>query len=77
VAVNRVKGDAPLGLAKISWAETRATLFDWRLYLHYLIFLCVSPPFSSFSLFTPTLVSGLGFKDLAAQLFTVPPFATA
>lgn len=29
------------------------------------------------SLFAPTLVSGLGYEDLQAQLFTVPPYAVA
>jgi hypothetical protein len=77
MAVNRLRGDSPLGLVKISWKETRHALLDWRLYLHYLAFLCISSPFSGFSLFTPTLVSGLGFKNLAAQLFTVPPFGIA
>jgi len=77
LAVRRVQHDSPHGLEKISWTETRATLFDWRLYVHYTVFLCVSAPFSSFSLFTPTLVSGLGYTGLAAQLFTVPPFAAA
>lgn len=29
------------------------------------------------SLFAPTIVAGLGYKDLQAQLFTVPPYAVA
>jgi hypothetical protein len=28
-------------------------------------------------LFAPTIVAGLGYKDLKAQLFTVPPYAVA
>lgn len=32
---------------------------------------------SSLSLFTPVIVAGLGYKDLKAQLFTVPPYAIA
>ncbi|KAI0314570.1 MFS general substrate transporter [Amylostereum chailletii] len=61
LAVQRLKTDSPKGLARISHAETIATLLDWRL----------------FSLFTPTIVSELGFTNLSAQLFTVPPFAAA
>ena len=34
-------------------------------------------PFSSLSFFAPTIVQGLGFAGLAAQLFTVPPYAIA
>lgn len=36
-----------------------------------------SPPFSSLSLFTPTITAGLGFENLEAQLMTVPPYAAA
>ncbi|KAF5344590.1 hypothetical protein D9758_013907 [Tetrapyrgos nigripes] len=77
LAVERIKGVASLGHAKITWQEAKETLMDWRLYLHYLVYICVSVPFSSISLFTPTIVSGLGYEGLSAQLFTVPPYAVA
>lgn len=32
---------------------------------------------SSISLFAPTIVAGLGYENLEAQLFTVPPYAVA
>ncbi|KAF2188159.1 MFS transporter [Zopfia rhizophila CBS 207.26] len=63
--------------AGITWESAKETLTEWRLYAHYLMFFCVSPPFSSLSLFSPTITAGLGFKDLDAQLFTVPPYAAA
>ncbi|RYP15292.1 hypothetical protein DL765_005816 [Monosporascus sp. GIB2] len=63
--------------ASLTWAETKATLTDWRLYGHYAIYFAVSLPFSSLSLFTPSIVSGLGYFDLQAQLMTVPPWAVA
>lgn len=34
-------------------------------------------PFSSLSLFTPTITAGLGYENLQAQLMTVPPYAVA
>ncbi|KAB5522050.1 major facilitator superfamily domain-containing protein [Coniochaeta sp. 2T2.1] len=61
----------------MSWEDARATLVDWRLYGHYLVYFGVSVPFSSLSLFTPAIVSGLGYFDLKAQLMTVPPYAVA
>ncbi|TCD67721.1 hypothetical protein EIP91_012019 [Steccherinum ochraceum] len=73
LACQRIKGVASLGHAKITWADTKATLVDWRLYLHYTAFIAISVPFSSISLFSPTIVSGLGYTGLQAQLFTVPP----
>jgi hypothetical protein len=32
---------------------------------------------ASLSLFSPVIVAGLGYEDLHAQLFTVPPYAVA
>lgn len=77
LATGRIKGIASLGHATITWEEAKATLVDWRLYLHYLVYISISVPFSSISLFSPTIVSGLGYEGLDAQLFTVPPYAIA
>ncbi|PSR97095.1 hypothetical protein PHLCEN_2v4376 [Hermanssonia centrifuga] len=77
LAVERIRGVASLGHAKITWKEARETLTDWRLYLHYLIFMSIDVPFASISLFAPTIISGLGYEGLNAQLFTVPPYAIA
>ncbi|KAJ7590232.1 MFS general substrate transporter [Mycena floridula] len=77
LATERIKGVASLGHAKVTWKEAKETLVDWRLYLHYFVYICVSVPFSSISLFTPTIVSGLGYTGLDAQLFSVPPYAVA
>ena len=58
----------------MTWADAKATLTDWRLYGHYAIYFAISIPFASMSLFTPSITSGLGYKDLDAQLMTVPPW---
>ncbi|KAG8630689.1 hypothetical protein KVT40_002308 [Elsinoe batatas] len=61
----------------LTWAEAKATLTDWRLYGHYVIYFAKAVPFSSLSLFTPTITAGLGYSDLQGQLMTVPPYAVA
>lgn len=61
----------------LGWAEAKATLTDWRLYAHFAIYFGISAPFSSLSLFAPTIVAGLGYASLRAQLMTVPPYAVA
>jgi sugar phosphate permease len=61
----------------MTWHDAQNTLVDWRLYGHYLIYWGVSVPFSSLSLFTPSITAGLGYVDLQAQLMTVPPYAAA
>ena len=77
LAIERIKGVASLGHEKTTWKDARDTLLDWRLYLHHLIWIAYSVGFSSISLFAPTIVQGLGFEGLRAQLFTVPPYAIA
>jgi MFS family permease len=72
----RVEG-SKRGHRSMTWADAKATLVDWRLYGHYVIYFGVSVPFSSLSLFTPSITAGLGYVDLQAQLMTVPPYAVA
>ncbi|KAG4029146.1 hypothetical protein MFRU_017g00820 [Monilinia fructicola] len=61
----------------LTWQEAKEMLSTWRLYAHYAIYFGISTPFSSLSLFTPSITAGLGYKDLEAQLMTVPPYAVA
>ncbi|KAI0769698.1 MFS general substrate transporter [Trametes elegans] len=75
LATGRIRGVASLGHAALTWADARATLADGRLYAHYALATAFSVGFASLSQFTPTIVQGLGYAGLAAQLFTVPPYA--
>ncbi|KAK0625374.1 major facilitator superfamily domain-containing protein [Bombardia bombarda] len=78
VAVQRLAVEGSKGHdGGMSWADVRDTLTDWRLYGHYLVYFGISTPFSSLSLFTPSITAGLGYADLRAQLMTVPPYAVA
>ncbi|KAI8628087.1 MFS general substrate transporter [Xylariaceae sp. FL1651] len=78
LATQRLVVEGSKGSAtSLTWEDTKTTLMDWRLYGHYAIYFAVSLPFSSLSLFTPSIVAGLGYKDLQAQLLTVPPWAIA
>ncbi|KAH7396070.1 MFS transporter [Cadophora sp. MPI-SDFR-AT-0126] len=65
------------GTKNMTWADAKATLTDWRLYAHYIIYFCKAVPFSSLSLFTPSITSGLGYTSVQAQLMSVPPYAAA
>lgn len=55
----------------------RAALNDWKIMVHMLITFGIYSPLYSFSLFLPTIIKGLGYKDSTAQLMTVPPYAVA
>ncbi|KFY81181.1 hypothetical protein V499_00007 [Pseudogymnoascus sp. VKM F-103] len=78
LAVERMQFNGSHGKsASMTWKEAKETLLDARLYAHYIIYFTKSCPFSSLSLFTPSIVSGLGFNSYKAQLMTVPPYAAA
>jgi len=55
----------------------RAALNDWKIWVHMLITFGVYSPLYSFSLFLPTIIKGLRYKDSTAQLMTVPPYVVA
>lgn len=61
----------------LTWADAKGVLMDWRLYVHYAVYFSISTPFSSLSLFTPSITAGLGYEGLKAQLMTVPPYVAA
>ncbi|KUI55838.1 hypothetical protein VP1G_03218 [Cytospora mali] len=78
LALRRLHIEGSKGLHKSNWwQDTKATLVDWRLWGHYAVYFGISTPFSSLSLFTPSITAGLGYEDLQAQLMTVPPYAVA
>ncbi|KAF4628292.1 hypothetical protein G7Y89_g9859 [Cudoniella acicularis] len=78
LAIGRLEFEASHGDDEsLTWAQAKETLTDWRLYVHYAIYFGISTPFSSLSLFTPSITAGLGYENLQAQLMTVPPYAVA
>ncbi|OGM39352.1 MFS transporter [Aspergillus bombycis] len=78
LAMQRLQNEGSKGAAHaMAWADAKEVLTDWRLYAHYVIYFGISTPFSSLSLFTPAITSGLGYTSLRAQLMTVPPWAVA
>ncbi|KAL7919628.1 major facilitator superfamily domain-containing protein [Trichoderma austrokoningii] len=54
--------------------EMLATCFSPRMLTHYLIYLINTIPLASFTFYTSTIVTGLGYKSLEAQLLTIPPW---
>ncbi|KAI5239145.1 putative MFS transporter [Aureobasidium subglaciale] len=78
LAVLRLEHNGSKGSAgNMKWTDAKEVLTDWRLYLHYIVYFTKSCPFSSLSLFTPSIVKGLGYDSLQAQLMTVIPYAAA
>jgi cyanate permease len=50
---------------------------DWKIWVHMFITFGIYSPLYSFSLFLPTIISNLGYKNETAQLMTVPPYVVA
>lgn len=91
LATKRLAGDnGSHGSHRMTWAEVKAVLTNWRLYLHCessglsnrrllltpfvalvdLAYMGVCVPSSSLSLFTPTVIAGMGYNQgIQANLF--------
>ena len=54
--------------------EVLATAGPGRMWIHYLAYLLNCIPLGSLTFFTPTIVTGLGYDSIKAQLMTVPPW---
>jgi MFS family permease len=54
--------------------EIMETAFSPRMLAHYLAYTTDCVPLGSLTFFTPTIVSGLGYMSIRAQLMTVPPW---
>lgn len=52
-------------------------LSDWKIWVHMVIFLAAFCPIYSFSLFSPTIIKGMGYTSNNAQLMSVPPYVCA
>lgn len=56
-----------------SWFWVRRAILNWNTVLLSLDFFAIITPIYSYSLFLPTIISGLGYRRVQAQLLTVPP----
>ncbi len=76
--ISRLQNDAGPGAGEhFSWKQVRAAFSDWKIYVFCICYIGIVEPFYSLSLFSPTIVQSLGFKDYRAQLMTAPPYALA
>lgn len=62
---------------KLNWEDAKAMLKTWTLWVHYIVYAGTGCAITSLSLSSPTIAAGLGYKDLEAQLFTIPTYAVA
>lgn len=54
-----------------------ASLKDWKTYTGMIIYMGCDGALYAFSLFIPTIIQQMGYKNTHAQLLSVPPYAVA
>ena len=69
--------NAAVDYEKFDWRWVKMAFFNINTILLSFNFLFILVPIYSYSLFLPTIISGLGYKAITAQLFTVPPNVVA
>ncbi|PRP79243.1 hypothetical protein PROFUN_13036 [Planoprotostelium fungivorum] len=60
-----------------SWSAFRSTFTDWQVALYCMIYVPLVTPLYSLSFFLPTLVKGMGYQNLTANLMSAPPYLIA
>lgn len=58
---------------QFSWHWVKLAFLNWNTVLLSLNFFAIITPIYSYSLFLPTIIKGLGYTSVKAQLLTVPP----
>ncbi|KAI8147046.1 major facilitator superfamily domain-containing protein [Fennellomyces sp. T-0311] len=78
VAVCRLLEDSGTGPEQeFSWKQCRRAFFDWKLYILAFLQLIGLVPNVSLRVFTPSIINGMGFTELAAQGLSAPPFVAS
>ncbi|KAL1916868.1 uncharacterized protein VTP21DRAFT_5065 [Calcarisporiella thermophila] len=79
LCVARLKKDAGAASQQhFSWNQCFMVLRDWKVPMHMAVYITTSTPLYSLSLFLPSIINELGYKDkLTAQLMSAPPYAIA
>ena len=60
-----------------SFAYVKDALTDWKIWVHMVTTFGIYTALYSISLFLPTIIKNMGYKDNKAQLMTVPPYVVA
>lgn len=87
LAVARLLADRPLATDSegntvimeepFEWRRVWAAVFSLKTWLSALAYLAILTALYSFGLFVPSIVQGLGYTAINAQLYSVPPYAVA
>ncbi|KAI8145184.1 major facilitator superfamily domain-containing protein [Fennellomyces sp. T-0311] len=60
-----------------SWRQVVSVIFDWKTITFSLLYICAATPPYSLSMFMPSIVNGMGYHNIMAQVMTVPTYVCA
>lgn len=60
---------------EFSWYQVRRAVFSVQTWLSALAYFAILSALYSFGLFVPSIITGLGYSAIQAQLYSVPPYA--
>ncbi|KAI7881293.1 MFS general substrate transporter [Lichtheimia hyalospora FSU 10163] len=75
--VYMIDHDSPAKEKHFSWRQVAMALMDWKTYAVGSIQLFTAVCMYSFSLFLPSIIVGMGYNNIHAQLMSAPPYAVA
>ncbi|ORX59709.1 MFS general substrate transporter [Hesseltinella vesiculosa] len=77
LAIDRLSADGNTDAKSFDKTQFVASFLDFRVWLSVLIYVGLNVALASFAVFLPSIISGLGFSSLNANLLTIPPYVAA
>ncbi|CDH55530.1 mfs general substrate transporter [Lichtheimia corymbifera JMRC:FSU:9682] len=69
-----IEHDSPSREKHFSWKQVRMAFTDWKMYAFGSIYLLSATCMYAYAMFLPTIVVGMGYSSLSAQLMSAPPY---
>lgn len=73
--IHLIDNDSPAKEKHFSWRQVAMAFMDWKMYAVGSIQLLTCVCMYSFSLFLPSIIVGMGYNNIHAQLMSAPPYA--
>ncbi|KXT04923.1 hypothetical protein AC578_3416 [Pseudocercospora eumusae] len=77
VLLERLRRDGGSEPTESMWTHIMAALLDWKIWLATLAYIGVEENVSSVVAFLPSILKGLGFTSISAQVHSIPIYLTA
>ncbi|KAG2226071.1 hypothetical protein INT45_011688, partial [Circinella minor] len=77
ILTNKKRDTAVAPDTHFSWKQVVSVIFDWKTWVFSIVYICSATPPYALSMFMPSIVNGMGYTNVYAQLMTVPVWACA